>query len=470
MIHNRTWIAFANESICNHRKALKELGFISWTTNVKSKFAKNDIVYLFMNDDRAIRFKLRVDEVNVLREDSGYWIEPAPNDYTYRLKLECEYDGNLLNEDVLKRVGFKGGGSILTLSCNNIELIEYINGVFELASQCLKLPSHYVVVDLDSGSYWKHNTGHEVFNLEPNEVDGRFYGYIPPHDNPNIEQLGASATDNYVDGVMVIYVKKQPKSSNRQIIAFTDNARIYAKKQRGSALNRFIYDGGKQIECTYTIESDYIYDLRDDPAPFVFDVSGENLQMFRQQRFYTGRRPKQEIKMLQWLIDYLQQKDYEEDNDINFQKEIHEAEIDEFLSETSKIEPSYTNGNSGKIVTKKAHIAKQALKKANFKCEFDNNHETFLTNKGVPYMEGHHLIPCTSTNSEDYWSKYRRNIDCVENIVCLCPTCHRRIHFGSTDEKDAMIRFLYKKHNSSLQVAGLDVSIDKLLSLYKLHY
>ena len=87
MSNNRTWIAFANESICNHRKAIEELGFVSWTTNVKSKFKENDIVYLFMNDDRAIRFKLRVDKVNVPREDSKYWIDPAPNDDTYRLVL-----------------------------------------------------------------------------------------------------------------------------------------------------------------------------------------------------------------------------------------------------------------------------------------------------------------------------------------------------------------------------------------------
>ena len=60
MVRNRTWLAFANENICNHRKALKELGFVNWTTNVKSKFVENDIVYLFMNDDRSIRFKLPV--------------------------------------------------------------------------------------------------------------------------------------------------------------------------------------------------------------------------------------------------------------------------------------------------------------------------------------------------------------------------------------------------------------------------
>ena len=64
MITNRTWLAFANETICNHRKAVKELGFVSWTTNIKSKFAEGDIVYLFMNDDRSVRFKLRVTKVN----------------------------------------------------------------------------------------------------------------------------------------------------------------------------------------------------------------------------------------------------------------------------------------------------------------------------------------------------------------------------------------------------------------------
>lgn len=469
MTHNRTWIAFANESICNHRKALKELGFISWTTNVKSKFAKNDIVYLFMNDDRAVRFKLRVDKINIPREDGDFWIGQAPKDNTYRLVLVDEYDGNLLNEDVLKKVGFNGGNSILTPSCNNTQLLVFINDVFEVASQGIKLPSYYIVVDLYSGSHCNHNIGHEVLNLEPNEVDGRFYGYIPPHDNPNIKQLGASTTDDYVDGVMVIYVQKLPDSDNRKIIAFTDNARVHAKKQRGLDLKRFISEGGKQIECTYTIESDYIYDLRTEYNPFVFDVSGEDLKMFRRQRFYTGRRPEQEIKMLQWLINYLQGKDIEEDNDLDFQKEIQETKVDESLSDTSMRKPNYTKGAAGITVAKQAHISKQALKKANFKCEFNNNHDTFLTNKGVPYMEGHHLIPCTYTNSEYYWSKYGRNIDCVENIICLCPICHRRIHFGSNDEKDTIIRLLYKKRISSLQAAGFDFSIDKLLSLYNLH-
>lgn len=466
MKHNRIWLAFANESICNHRKALKELGFLSWTTKIKSKFIENDVVFLFMNDERAVRFKLKVDKVDVPREDSAYWIIPPPNDYTYRLKLVDEYKGNLLNEDVLDKVGFKGGGSILTPNCNNVELIEYINDVFELASKTVILPSNYIVVDLGSGAYLKKNIGHEVFNLEPNEVDGRFYGYIPPLDNPNIKRLGASAADNYVDGVMVIYVKKLPNSNNRHIVAFTDNAKVYAEKQNGSKLNRFINDSGKLTECTFTIESDYFYDLRTEANPFVFEVSGNDLHMFRKQRFYAGRYPKQEIKMLLWLVDYLQKRNEEEDNDFVFQKKIQETDNELELPDTSKQPPCYSNGTLGKTVVKKASISKQALRKANFKCAYDESHKTFLTNKGYPYMEGHHLIPCTVSNTESFWSKYRRNIDCVENIVCLCPICHRQIHFGNKDEKMTIIKSLYEKQIVSLKDAGLDISIDELFALY----
>jgi len=431
MVRNRTWLAFANETICNHRKALKERGFINWTTNVTSKFVENDIVYLFMNDDRSIRFKLRVDKVDEPREDGDYWIDSAPKDHTYKLKLVAEYGGNLLKEEVLKRVGFKGGGSILNPSCNNAKLLEYINDVFKIASQTVTftLPSYYMVVDLGSGAYCKTNIGHEVFNLMSNDFDGRFYGYLPPHDNPNIKELGAASTDNYVDGVMIVYVQKQPNSTNRRIIAFTDKARVHAEKQSNPDLNRFISEEGMQTECTYTIESDYIYDLRTESDPFVFNVSGEDLQMFRMQRFYTGRHPRQEVKMLQWLVDYLQRKGREVDNDFDFQKEIQEVECDEVLSNASIQPPHYSDGTSGRTIVKKASASKQALKNANFKCEFDDSHSTFLTNKGVPYMEGHHLIPCTVSNTERFWSK-KRNIDCPENIICLCPICHRRIHFG----------------------------------------
>ena len=466
MTQHRTWLAFAKENKCNHRKALEEQGFISWTTNMKSKFAKNDIVYLFMDDDRAVRFKLRVDKVNVQREDKEFWTILAPNDNTYRLTLVDKYDGNLLNEDILKIVGFNGGKSIQNPTCNNPELFEYINSVFDLASRSIVLPSYYIVVDLGSGSHLKDNIGHEILNLVPNEIDGRFYGYIPPHDNPNILNLGATAKDEYVENVMVVYVQKIPKSNNRKIIAFTDKAKIHAKKQSGRLLNRYIVDDGNNIECTYTIESDYIYNLQLEHNPFIFEVSGDDVQMFRKQRFYTGRRPKQEIKMLLWLTKYLERHNNLDDDDLNFQLSIQETEEIPTLSDTSKKPPIYNNGASGRIVAKKANISKQALRNANFKCIYDESHETFLTNTGFPYMEGHHLIPCTVSNVEYFWSKYERNIDCVENIISLCPTCHRRIHLGNTEERLLIIKSLYSKQLSEFRAIGIHFSIEELINFY----
>ena len=45
MTTNRTWLAFANENICNHRKVLKELGFVSWTTNKHIENMSDEFYY-----------------------------------------------------------------------------------------------------------------------------------------------------------------------------------------------------------------------------------------------------------------------------------------------------------------------------------------------------------------------------------------------------------------------------------------
>ena len=48
-----------------------------------------------------------------------------------------------------------------------------------------------MLVDLFSGSYNEENIGHELLNDQKNPITGKYYGYLPPHDNPNILELGA---------------------------------------------------------------------------------------------------------------------------------------------------------------------------------------------------------------------------------------------------------------------------------------
>ena len=128
-METKRWLAFANRKRCNHAQALKELGFINWTMN-RVNYNIGDIVYLFLSDERCVRFKTIVVDKDCCREDSMYWIEPAPYDSTYKLELVSEYRGSELSEDELKKHGFNGGRSIETPMFNNDQLFEYIDDIF----------------------------------------------------------------------------------------------------------------------------------------------------------------------------------------------------------------------------------------------------------------------------------------------------------------------------------------------------
>ncbi|WP_288276352.1 hypothetical protein [uncultured Prevotella sp.] len=125
-------LAFAQRDICNHAKALHELGFINWTMHL-TKFDIGDIVYLFMSDERRLRFKTVVVAKDCPRKDGLYWEDQNKIDSykTYKLQLVEEYSGKGLEEAELKKHGFNGGGSIEKPLKNNPQLFEYINGFFK---------------------------------------------------------------------------------------------------------------------------------------------------------------------------------------------------------------------------------------------------------------------------------------------------------------------------------------------------
>lgn len=131
-MNNKSWLVFAKREKCHHAEALLDpkLGFINWREGKNFKMNVGDIVYLFVSDKRKVRFKTQVVAKGCNREDNKYWQGPPPSGDTYKLVFRDEYDGNELDEDVLKEYGFKGGGSIETPSYKNTTLIEYIESIF----------------------------------------------------------------------------------------------------------------------------------------------------------------------------------------------------------------------------------------------------------------------------------------------------------------------------------------------------
>jgi 5-methylcytosine-specific restriction protein A len=107
-----------------------------------------------------------------------------------------------------------------------------------------------------------------------------------------------------------------------------------------------------------------------------------------------------------------------------------------------------------------AAIACAAIEKANFKCSIDPGHKTFLTKSGIPYMEAHHIIPLSEQE------KFGTSIDTPDNIICLCPNCHRFIHHGKREEKERALNTLYDQRKAFLTSGNIGLSLNQLLDMY----
>lgn len=186
--------------------------------------------------------------------------------------------------------------------------------------------------------------------------------------------------------------------------------------------------------------------------------------MFRSQRFYKGTYKELDNALLQYIHNYLSKIEY--GDDAIYQREIQQSE-EKVPLEPEHSEPVFQN-HGYQQVQRNAAIAKSVLKEMNFQCQINSDHITFKNSKGNPYMEGHHLIPCTARNAETFWKKQDRNLDCQANIVSLCPTCHRKIHFGTTEDKLEMIETLYKQQINKLKQTGISVSLEDLKKLYEI--
>ncbi|MCX6077175.1 MAG: HNH endonuclease [Campylobacterales bacterium] len=105
---------------------------------------------------------------------------------------------------------------------------------------------------------------------------------------------------------------------------------------------------------------------------------------------------------------------------------------------------------------------REALILAKYKCELEENHMTFTSNAtSENYVEGHHLIPISQ------YVHFDNDVDVRANIVSLCPTCHRMLHYGEKEEVHNALSALYSKRINRLKKVNLDISLEKLHTYYK---
>lgn len=105
-----------------------------------------------------------------------------------------------------------------------------------------------------------------------------------------------------------------------------------------------------------------------------------------------------------------------------------------------------------------AIVKKQSIEIANYTCEINHEHETFIAESThKQYMEGHHAIPMKNQIFFDV------SLDVYANIVCLCPTCHRLLHYGLKEERDKVLNKIYYERAERLKQSGIRLSREEFL-------
>jgi hypothetical protein len=139
---------------------------------------------------------------------------------------------------------------------------------------------------------------------------------------------------------------------------------------------------------------------------------------------------------------------------------VYNINSDKFKRQNNRLPVPFKTKQGIKYKTN-PRISKTALKLANFNCEHSpHSHKTFISKFGQQYMEAHHIIPMHAQKD------FSINLDCVENISCICPVCHSAIHLGNTSVRLEYLKKLYDSKIKILRKKGLNISFGDLFTKY----
>ncbi|HAR79879.1 MAG TPA: hypothetical protein DCR21_03520 [Succinivibrionaceae bacterium] len=105
-------------------------------------------------------------------------------------------------------------------------------------------------------------------------------------------------------------------------------------------------------------------------------------------------------------------------------------------------------------------LKNQVMLSSHYLCEINKKHTTFTAKaSNKQYMEGHHIIPIK------YQKEFKANLDVYSNIICLCPICHRLLHYGIDSEKEPLLTTIYSSRKERLNHSGIVLTKDDFLDL-----
>lgn len=86
---------------------------------------------------------------------------------------------------------------------------------------------------------------------------------------------------------------------------------------------------------------------------------------------------------------------------------------------------------------------------------------TFISRtRNQQYVEAHHLVPMSMQ------TKFSSSLDVPANIISLCATCHKLLHYGRAVDKKELLGKLHFERLTDLQRMQIDLDKRTLLTYY----
>ncbi|QHG91418.1 hypothetical protein CVO_06025 [Sulfurimonas sp. CVO] len=300
------------------------------------------------------------------------------------------------------------------------------------------------------------NTQHEKIKVDKTKKPYEYYTTDSKEQLIVIQPIG---THNSIDDFLEYNnsrwaekerYKQQWLQSNGAIVLFVKNANVFAM---GNITNIEETDDKEYpLDYSYNLELvDYI------DYQTILEIVKPQLGNFRTYQLLDNITSKQVIDHINSQKIY-----YLDDNSAD-------AELQENITNITSNEPEHKpqpiksskEKNGGKIYPRNLAYAKKALEEASFSCEVDNIHKTFFSRAtNEQYMEAHHLIPL------QFQEEFLYSLDIPVNIVSVCPTCHRKLHFGFIEDKKEILKKLLERKNARLKEFGIEITEDELFEIY----
>lgn len=354
----------------------------------------------------------------------------------------------------------------------NLNLYEYNKIITE---QILKLKIHTIIDTADNNQNYHilpvvfiYKVLKELknrYNIEQISIDYLYTYVLTCQDYSQWEQ----AVEYIANQSPISSFVRRYKDRSRVLTLIRSNIKLFNITQSTISINP-VFDDYFDFNFMkkYDIEELHEILFRDvDYSYFLYNVQGFDVNLIDY--------PKEEINYPISTIqetEIIETEETEEEKDDNYISKIDSINDDNVNINVANgahlIAPvRYDETSISKKYRRNPLLGRVAIERAYYCCENDPNHKTFISEKtNKNFMEAHHFVPVKY--QQEIWRKYKINVDCVENIVSLCPTCHRAFHNGTKEVKSNLIDNIFNKIIPKYKSIKFTISIDEIKKLYDL--